>query len=98
MAKSEIRAIHVWQADENLVCQRAGRRENAFAISIKSIKSDEDPTSWLIGTFGERQIMAQPAARSLFIFPIDSQGFGIGCLLFAHGDFASAPLNHQKCR
>jgi hypothetical protein len=34
MAKSEIPAIHVWQADENLVCQRAGRRENDFAISI----------------------------------------------------------------
>jgi hypothetical protein len=34
MAKSEIPAIHVWQADENLVCQRAGRREKDFAISI----------------------------------------------------------------
>jgi len=34
MAKSEIHAMHVWQAVENLVCQRAGRRENDFAISI----------------------------------------------------------------
>jgi hypothetical protein len=34
MAKSEIRAMHVWQAVENLVCQRAGRREHDFAISI----------------------------------------------------------------
>jgi hypothetical protein len=43
MAKSELRAIHVWQAVENLVCQRAGRRENDFAISIKS---DDDPGSY----------------------------------------------------
>jgi hypothetical protein len=34
MAKSKIRAIHAWQAVKNLVCQRAGRRENNFAISI----------------------------------------------------------------
>jgi hypothetical protein len=34
MAKSEIRAIHVWQAGENQVCQGLGRRENDFAISI----------------------------------------------------------------
>jgi hypothetical protein len=40
MAKSEIRAIHIWQADENLVCQRAGYREHDFAISIKN---DEEP-------------------------------------------------------
>jgi hypothetical protein len=33
MAKSEICAIHIWHAIENLVCQRAGRRENDFAIS-----------------------------------------------------------------
>jgi hypothetical protein len=38
MAKSEIRATYVWQAIENLVCQPAGRRENDFAISIKSDK------------------------------------------------------------
>jgi hypothetical protein len=42
MAKSEIPAIHVWQADENLVCQRAGRREKDFASSIKN---DEEPGS-----------------------------------------------------
>jgi hypothetical protein len=34
MAKSEIHAIHVWHAVVNLVCQRAGRRENDFAIRI----------------------------------------------------------------
>jgi hypothetical protein len=34
LAKSEIRAIHVWQAVENLVGQRAGRREHDFASSI----------------------------------------------------------------
>jgi hypothetical protein len=34
VAKSEIPAIHVRQADENLVCQRAGRREKDFASSI----------------------------------------------------------------
>jgi len=26
--------MHVWQADENLICQRADRRENDFASSI----------------------------------------------------------------
>jgi hypothetical protein len=34
MAKSERRAIHVGRTVENLMCQRAGRRENDFAISI----------------------------------------------------------------
>jgi hypothetical protein len=34
MVKSEIRAIHIWQADENVVCQLAGHREHDFAISI----------------------------------------------------------------
>jgi hypothetical protein len=43
LAKSEIRAIHVWPAVENLVCQRAGRRETDFASSIKS---DDEPTSF----------------------------------------------------
>jgi hypothetical protein len=40
MAKSEIHAIHVWYTVENSVCQRAGRRENDFVISIKN---DEEP-------------------------------------------------------
>jgi hypothetical protein len=31
MAKFAIRAIHVWRTVENLMCQRAGRRENDFA-------------------------------------------------------------------
>jgi hypothetical protein len=31
LAKSEIRAVHVWQAVENLTCQPAGRSENDFA-------------------------------------------------------------------
>jgi hypothetical protein len=34
LAKSEIRTIDVWQAVENLMCQRAGRRENDFASSL----------------------------------------------------------------
>jgi hypothetical protein len=34
MAKSQIRMVHVWQVPENPVCQRAGPRENDFAISI----------------------------------------------------------------
>jgi hypothetical protein len=55
MAKSEIHAIYVWHAVENLVCQHAGRRENDFAISIKSdedpnsftsVRSDVNPTQW----------------------------------------------------
>lgn len=35
MAKSEIRAMHIWQAVNNLVCQHTGRRDNDLAISIK---------------------------------------------------------------
>jgi hypothetical protein len=38
MAKSEIRAIHIWQAVENLVCQGTGHHENDFASSIKSVQ------------------------------------------------------------
>jgi hypothetical protein len=34
LAKSQIRMIHVWQAVENLVYQRASGRENDFASSI----------------------------------------------------------------
>jgi hypothetical protein len=34
LAKSEMRAIHGWQAVGNLVCLRAGRRENDFASGI----------------------------------------------------------------
>jgi hypothetical protein len=40
MAKSEIHAMHVWQAVENPVCRCAGRHKNDLAISIKS---DEEP-------------------------------------------------------
>ena len=35
LTESEIRAIHVWQGIESLVCQRAGHREHDFASSIK---------------------------------------------------------------
>jgi hypothetical protein len=34
LAKSEVHAIHVWHAVENLVYQRAGRRKNDFASSL----------------------------------------------------------------
>jgi hypothetical protein len=81
MAKSEIRAIHVWQADENLVCQRADRRENDFAISI---------------TFGECQVMAQLVATRLLVFPLMKEDFRVCHPLLARGDFASATLNHQN--
>jgi hypothetical protein len=50
MAKSEIHTIHVWWTVENLVFQHTGGRENDFAISIKC---DEDPTSWVLRTFGD---------------------------------------------
>jgi hypothetical protein len=43
MAKSGIGEIYIWQAVDNLVCQRTDRRENDFAIGI---------------TFGECQLMA----------------------------------------
>jgi hypothetical protein len=36
MAKSEIRATHVWQPIKNLMYHRAGGRENDFTISIKT--------------------------------------------------------------
>jgi hypothetical protein len=36
MAKSKLRAIHICQAVENPMCQRARHCENDFAISIKS--------------------------------------------------------------
>jgi hypothetical protein len=34
LAKSEIHAIHIWHAVENLTYQPAGHRENDFACSI----------------------------------------------------------------
>jgi hypothetical protein len=34
LAKSEIHAMHVWQAVENPVCLRAGPCDNDFASSI----------------------------------------------------------------
>jgi hypothetical protein len=34
LAKSEIRAVHVSQAIENLVCQGTGHHENDFASRI----------------------------------------------------------------
>jgi hypothetical protein len=45
MAKSEIHQPHVWQAVENRECQCTVRRENDFAISIKSA---QEPTSFTL--------------------------------------------------
>ena len=48
MAKSGIGESYVWQAVDNLMCQRADRREHDFAISINS---DDEPTSFtLVGS------------------------------------------------
>jgi hypothetical protein len=81
MAKSEISEIHVWQADETLVCQHAGQRENDFASSI---------------TFGEHQMMAQLRARRLLGCPLINKDFRVCHPLLAHGPVASVHLNHQK--
>jgi hypothetical protein len=59
MAKSETHAIHVWQAVENLVCQRAGRRENDFAISTNN---DDDPGNFAELCPSEVKHCAQPSA------------------------------------
>jgi hypothetical protein len=81
VAKAEIRAIPVWQADENLVCQRAGRRENDFASSI---------------TFDERLMIAELIARRGLTSPLINKDFRVCHLLLARGEFASVHLNHQK--
>jgi hypothetical protein len=41
LAKSGIRAIHVWWTVENLVFQHTGGRKNDFASSIKSAQEPE---------------------------------------------------------
>jgi hypothetical protein len=53
-------------------------------------------TSWLFGTFGESQLMAQSAARRLFVSPLIIKDFRMHSPLFAGGNFALASLNHQK--
>jgi hypothetical protein len=62
IAKSEIHAIHVWHAVENLTNQPAGHRENDFAISI---------------SFGERQVMAQLVASRLLVFSLAEEDFRV---------------------
>jgi hypothetical protein len=52
--------------------------------------------SWLLGTFGEYQVMTQPVPRELSITPLIIRDFR-GCpLLLAGSNLASATLNHQN--
>jgi hypothetical protein len=81
MAKSEIRAIHVWWTVENLVFQHTGGHENDFAINI---------------IFGEHQVMAQLIAKSVRIAPLITKDFPVRHPLLARGNVAAVNLNHQK--
>ncbi|SRR6266511_2823624 len=81
LAKSEISMIHVRQALENMLCQRASTREDDFASSI---------------SFGECQVMAQLVATRWLVFPLMKKDFRVCHPLLARGDFASATLNHQN--
>jgi hypothetical protein len=52
---------------------------------------------WLLGAFGERQVMVYSVARRTVVSSLINKDFR-GCYhLLACGDFASASLNHQKC-
>jgi hypothetical protein len=53
---------------------------------------------WVIVTFGERQMVAQPIARRLLVSPLINKDFRDCHPLFARGNFASVNPNHQKCR
>jgi hypothetical protein len=53
-------------------------------------------TSWLLRTFGERQTVAQPIAKSVLISPLINKDFPVRYPLLARGNFASVTLNHQK--
>jgi hypothetical protein len=71
MAKSEMRAMHMSQAIKNLMYQRAGLRENDFAISI---------------IFGEHQVMAQLIATRVLISPLINKAFPVRHPLLARGN------------
>jgi hypothetical protein len=53
-------------------------------------------TSWLLATFGERQMMAQLIARRWLVFPLINKDFRVCLPLLASGHVASVNLNHQK--
>jgi hypothetical protein len=57
LAKSEIRLVHVWQALENPLYQRAGPRDNDFASRI---------------AFGDGGAVAGAVSSEGFILPIAS--------------------------
>jgi hypothetical protein len=59
--------------------------------------SARDRIFWLFVAVGARQGIAQPAASSVFMFPIYSQGCGIGSLRCAHSTCASAPVVRNYC-
>jgi hypothetical protein len=52
-------------------------------------------TSWLIVSFGEYQVLAQPIVKRVLISPLIHQDFPGRHLPLAHGNFASVTLNHQ---
>ena len=65
MAKSEIRAVHVSQAIENLVCQGTGHHENDFASSIifsESRLAARDLAGGIV-----RRLCAEPSSLGLFL-------------------------------
>jgi hypothetical protein len=66
-------------------------------LSYNVTKTDEDPTSWLLRTFGEREMMAQLMARRLLVFLLIKKDFRVCHSLLARGNFVSVNLNHQKC-
>jgi hypothetical protein len=58
LAKSEISMIHVRQALENMLCQRASTREDDFASSIKSAQ--------------EPMFVSSPSRESALLRPVAS--------------------------
>jgi hypothetical protein len=52
--------------------------------------------SWLLRTFGERQMVAQPIARRWLVSPLINKDFRVCHPLLARSNYASVNLNHQK--
>jgi hypothetical protein len=50
---------------------------------------------WLIVSFGEYQVMAQPIVKRVLISCLINKDFSVRHLPLAHGNFAAAKLNHQ---
>jgi hypothetical protein len=51
---------------------------------------------WLLGAFGECQVIGQPMATRRLVAPLIDQDFRDGSLQLAGGHHASATLNHQN--